>query len=140
MRHGFPFFATPSFSLLPQSFFPLFSSYIYHLVDDLPALRHTTLSVLRDFARDGVVYLELRTTPRALPKSGISKAGYVGAILDVIREFEDDDDEPVPSIAEQVATRVSPTMGGEVLARRTGPRDPRTLPPLGNFAVNPPQP
>ncbi|POS81459.1 adenosine deaminase [Diaporthe helianthi] len=72
-----------------NTFFPLFSSYIYHLVNDLPALRHTTLSVLRDFAADGVVYLELRTTPRALPRSGLSKAGYVEAILAVIREYEE---------------------------------------------------
>lgn len=84
----------PSSQLTPrtQSFFPLFSSYIYHLVDDLQALRHTTLSVLRDFARDGVVYLELRTTPRALPRSNLSKAGYIAAILDVIREFESSQD------------------------------------------------
>ncbi|ROW14941.1 hypothetical protein VPNG_03361 [Cytospora leucostoma] len=74
------------------SFFPLFSSYIYHLVNDLQALRHTTLSVLQDFARDGVVYLELRTTPRALPRSDLSKAGYIAAILDVIREFESSQD------------------------------------------------
>lgn len=66
----------------------MFSSYIYHLVNDLAALRHTTLSVLRDFAADGVVYLELRTTPRALPRSGLSKEGYVEAILAVIREYE----------------------------------------------------
>lgn len=71
-----------------KTFFPLFSSYIYHLVNDLPALKHTTLSVLNDFARDGVVYLELRTTPRALPRSGLSKADYVAAILEVIRTFE----------------------------------------------------
>lgn len=44
--------------------------------------------MLRDFAADGVVYLELRTTPRALPRSGLSKQGYVEAILEVIREYE----------------------------------------------------
>lgn len=44
--------------------------------------------MLRDFAADGVVYLELRTTPRALPRSGISKQGYVEAILAVIHEYE----------------------------------------------------
>lgn len=44
--------------------------------------------MLRDFAADGVVYLELRTTPRALPRSGLSKQGYVEAILAVIREYE----------------------------------------------------
>lgn len=51
-------------------------------------MQHTTLSVLRDFAADGVVYLELRTTPRALPKSGLTKADYVSVILTTIAEFE----------------------------------------------------
>lgn len=76
-----------------DSFFPLFSSYIYHLVDGVEALRYTTLSVLRDFAEDGVVYLELRTTPRAMqtPSGTLSKAGYVQAILDAIRSFEAQD-------------------------------------------------
>ncbi|KAK2604356.1 hypothetical protein N8I77_007295 [Diaporthe amygdali] len=71
-----------------KTFFPLFSSYIYHLVNDLAAVQHTTLSVLHDFAADGVAYLELRTTPRALPKSNLSKGDYVAAILAVIREHE----------------------------------------------------
>ncbi|CAN8097476.1 unnamed protein product [Discula destructiva] len=75
-----------------ETFFPLFSSYIYHLVNDLPAVKQTTLSVLRDFAADGVVYLELRTTPRAMPQAGLSKAGYVAAILATIAEFEASDD------------------------------------------------
>lgn len=76
-----------------NSFFPLFSSYIYHLVNDTWALNYTTRSVLQDFADDGVVYLELRTTPRALPKSSppLSKSGYVRAILDAIRDFEAQD-------------------------------------------------
>lgn len=46
--------------------------------------------MLRDFAADGVAYLELRTTPRALPRSGLSKADYVAAILAVIHEYEDE--------------------------------------------------
>lgn len=82
-----------------KRFFPLFSSYIYHLVNDLAALRHTTLSVLRDFAADGVVYLELRTTPRALPRSGLSKEGYVEAILAVIREYESSPSSPQDTTA-----------------------------------------
>ncbi|KAG8165688.1 hypothetical protein KVR01_004240 [Diaporthe batatas] len=88
-----------------KTFFPLFSSYIYHLVDDLPALRHTTLSVLSDFANDGVVYLELRTTPRALPRSGLSKAGYVEAILAAIREFEGADAAEAPRDSGPVTAR-----------------------------------
>ncbi|EAA27466.3 Metallo-dependent hydrolase [Neurospora crassa] len=71
-----------------KTFFPLFSSYIYHLVSDVWALRYTTLSVLSDFASDGVVYLELRTTPRAMPHAGLTKAQYVSTILSAIAEFE----------------------------------------------------
>jgi adenosine deaminase len=70
------------------SFFPLFSSYIYRLIDDPWALAYATTSVLRDFAADGVVYLELRTTPRAMPCAGLDKAGYVRTILDAIASFE----------------------------------------------------
>lgn len=114
---------------LKKRFFPLFSSYIYHLVNDLPALRHTTLSVLRDFAADGVVYLELRTTPRALPRSGLSKAGYVEAILDVIRGYEESSSS---AQQQQLHTRLilsvdrrnTPEEAAEVvdLARRFQPR------------------
>ncbi|KAL2262562.1 hypothetical protein VTK26DRAFT_938 [Humicola hyalothermophila] len=71
-----------------KTFFPLFSSYIYNLVNDAAALRYTTLSVLRDFAADGVVYLELRTTPRPMPAAGITAADYVRTILDTIAEYE----------------------------------------------------
>lgn len=81
-----------AYVLTVTSFFPLFSSYIYHLVNDLSAVKQTTLSVLRDFAADGVVYLELRTTPRALPKSDLSKADYVSALLSTIADFEATDD------------------------------------------------
>jgi hypothetical protein len=44
--------------------------------------------VLADFAADGVVYLELRTTPRAMPGAGMSEADYVGVILEAVAEFE----------------------------------------------------
>ncbi|KAF3769669.1 Metallo-dependent hydrolase [Cryphonectria parasitica EP155] len=76
-----------------KTFFPLFSSYIYHLVNDLASLQYTTRSVLQDFAADGVVYLELRTTPRALPRSNLSKADYVAAILETIRAFQQEQEE-----------------------------------------------
>jgi len=68
------------------TFFPLFSQYIYHLVSDADAVRHTTLAVLRDFAADGVVYVELRTTPR--PTRDLTKAQYVQTVLDAMADFE----------------------------------------------------
>ncbi|QSZ37396.1 hypothetical protein DSL72_009494 [Monilinia vaccinii-corymbosi] len=67
-----------------ETFFPLFSKYIYALCSDLASLIYTTNSVLQDFQEDGVVYLELRTTPRAIPSARITKDTYVQTILDCI--------------------------------------------------------
>jgi adenosine deaminase len=50
-------------------------------------LIYTTNSVLADFQADGVVYLELRTTPRAIPSVNISKETYVQTILSCISNF-----------------------------------------------------
>lgn len=66
------------------SFFTVFSSYVYHLINDPTTLTSTTLSVLRAFAADGVVYLELRTTPRPLPTA----EAYVSTVLAAIRHYE----------------------------------------------------
>jgi len=70
------------------SFFPLFSSYIYKLCSDLPSIRTSTLAVLADFEADNVCYLELRTTPRAIPAYSISKQRYVETVLNSIEEYE----------------------------------------------------
>ena len=74
--------------LTKSRFFPLFSNHIYELCDDLPSIITSTKSVLKDFEADGVVYLELRTTPRAIPNRNITKELYVQTILDCICEFE----------------------------------------------------
>ncbi|KAI0432230.1 Metallo-dependent hydrolase [Xylaria sp. FL1042] len=67
-----------------EFFFPLFSSYIYRLVDDADSLNYSTMSVIEDFANDGVVYLELRTTPRSFHKEGLDKSAYVKHVLEAI--------------------------------------------------------
>lgn len=87
--------------------------------------------MLRDFAADGVVYLELRTTPRALPRSGLSKEGYVEAILAVIREYESSQD-AASATKQQLHTRLilsvdrrnTPVEAAEVvsIAQRLQPR------------------
>jgi len=48
--------------------------------------------VLQDFADDGVVYLELRTTPRVMetPSGRLSKSDYTRTILEAIQGFEQD--------------------------------------------------
>ncbi|OAA41019.1 Adenosine/AMP deaminase [Metarhizium rileyi] len=69
-----------------QTFFPLFSSYIYNLLTDEESIRYSLNSVLQDFLDDGVVYLELRTTPRCT--TDMSAESYVTVLLDTIDEFE----------------------------------------------------
>lgn len=74
----------PKISFFQPRFFPLFSKYIYALCNDLQSIIHTTSSVLENFEADGVVYLELRTTPRAIPSAGITREIYIQTILDCI--------------------------------------------------------
>ena len=68
-----------------MTFFPLFSKYIYELCSTPASVNYTTNAVLRDFKKDGVVYLELRTTPRS--SSSMSKDQYVTTILSCIQGF-----------------------------------------------------
>ncbi|KAG6037494.1 hypothetical protein E4U41_005073 [Claviceps citrina] len=60
--------------------------YIYNILTDEESIRYATRSVLEDFLADGVVYLELRTTPRAT--GDISADRYIQILLDTIRDFE----------------------------------------------------
>lgn len=57
------------------------------MCNDIDSIVLTTNSVLQDFEQDGVVYLELRTTPRAIPSAGLDKEAYVTTILGCIRDF-----------------------------------------------------
>lgn len=68
-------------------FFPLFSKYIYNLCSTKASLIQSTKSVLTDFEADGVVYLELRTTPRSIPAQTLSKSDYISTILSCITSF-----------------------------------------------------
>lgn len=52
-------------------------------------LRYSTKAVLQEFQADGVVYLELRTTPRAMAEAGVTKEAYVKSILDILKAHND---------------------------------------------------
>jgi adenosine deaminase len=52
--------------------------------------RYSTNAVLEDFQADGVVYLELRTTPRAIPASGLTKDDYVKTVLEILGAHNND--------------------------------------------------
>ena len=68
------------------TFFPLFSKYIYELCSTRASIVHSTNAVLHDFKEDGVVYLELRTTPRS--SSTMSKEDYITTVISCIENFE----------------------------------------------------
>ena len=60
--------------------FDLFGA-IHHLCTEHDTLRRIAAEAVMDFARDGVVYLELRTTPKDLPARGVTKESYCEAVL-----------------------------------------------------------
>ena len=54
---------------------------IHTLVSDAEAVETVAHDVVGEFAGDGVVYLELRSTPRANPATKMTKRSYVEAVL-----------------------------------------------------------
>ena len=64
-----------------QRCFDLFAA-IHDLCTDHESLRRIAAEATMDFARDGVVYLELRTTPKHFPSRNVTKASYCAAVLD----------------------------------------------------------
>ena len=65
--------------------FAIFAA-IHKTVTNVAAVRRIAAEVLTDFAADGVKYLELRTTPRALDDADAE--GYVHALLSTLSEFD----------------------------------------------------
>ncbi|CAH8451413.1 unnamed protein product, partial [Dicrocoelium dendriticum] len=65
-----------SYQFYTCSCFHLFSL-IHDQIKTPDALKRATSSVIEEFASDGVIYLELRSTPRPLPTADL----YVEAVL-----------------------------------------------------------
>ncbi|KAI8359995.1 adenosine deaminase [Blakeslea trispora] len=77
-------------SLTLQDFFPLFH-FIYQLTDDEKSVRVAVRNIIREFAQDGVKYLELRTTPRCNLETGMTKTSYLETVVSVLEEPRTDD-------------------------------------------------
>lgn len=97
-------------------FFPLFSKYIYSLISSFSTIAESTTSVLTDFQNDGVVYLELRTTPRAIPSAGITKDAYVTTVLSTITQFNKTSTTMVTRLILSVDRRNSASEADEVIS------------------------
>jgi adenosine deaminase len=61
---------------------------IHELVVDAGTVARIAREVLADFAADNVRYVELRTTPRAVESTGMSKRDYVKTVLREMRAAE----------------------------------------------------
>lgn len=59
---------------------------IHEVVVSRAVLRRITVEAIEDFARAGVKYLELRSTPRALERDGASRADYVAEVVAALDE------------------------------------------------------
>ncbi|XP_032888506.1 adenosine deaminase-like protein isoform X1 [Amblyraja radiata] len=59
---------------------------IHQLTDSVEHIFMVTKDVIKEFAADGVKYLELRSTPRDGNTTGMSKKSYVEAILEAIKQ------------------------------------------------------
>ena len=58
---------------------------IHAVTDNIEAVRIVTWDVIKEFAEDGVRYLELRTTPREVP-GRMTREEYCQTVLDEISE------------------------------------------------------
>eukprot|EP00051_Salpingoeca_urceolata_P005911 m.78696 g.78696 ORF g.78696 m.78696 type:complete len:342 (+) comp14594_c0_seq2:116-1141(+) len=61
---------------------------MHRLVCDVSSLKLVTEDVIREFAEDGVKYLELRTTPRENEEVGMTRTQYVDTVLDTMAACE----------------------------------------------------
>ncbi|KAL1408938.1 hypothetical protein Q8F55_005752 [Vanrija albida] len=79
-----------------DSFFAHFGSFVYRIVNTPDALATATRAVLLSFLSDGVAYLELRTTPRALG-DGTSAEEAVRVVLREIVAWNGSDGASMPT-------------------------------------------
>lgn len=59
---------------------------IHHAVVSRSALRRVVVEAVEDFAAENVRYLELRSTPRALERDGLTRADYVTEVVAALDE------------------------------------------------------
>lgn len=85
---------------------------IHHITTDHMTVTRITKEVIEDFAAENVVYLELRTTPKANDSIGMSKRSYVEAVLKGLRAVSSVDVDFMPDNenSERLVNFLTPAM------------------------------
>ncbi|XP_061139739.1 adenosine deaminase-like protein isoform X2 [Syngnathus typhle] len=65
---------------------------IHQLVDTEEDILMVATDVIKEFAADGVKYLELRSTPREEKKTGLTKKNYVDTVIKAIQQCKEEVD------------------------------------------------
>ncbi|XP_052766225.1 adenosine deaminase-like protein isoform X1 [Mya arenaria] len=68
-----------------ESVFKMFKL-IHKVTDTVEAVYKVTYDVIHEFAAENVKYLELRTTPRSEPSTGMTKLSYVESVIRAIQD------------------------------------------------------
>ncbi|TNN81985.1 Adenosine deaminase-like protein [Liparis tanakae] len=63
---------------------------VHQLVDTEEDILMVAIDVIREFAADGVKYLELRSTPREEKKTGLTKKRYVETVIKAIKQCKNE--------------------------------------------------
>ncbi|XP_063955650.1 adenosine deaminase-like protein [Lytechinus pictus] len=88
---------------------------IHKLAKDVKAVSMVTSDVIKEFASDGVKYVELRSTPRDDPANGLTKKLYIDAVLNGIEKCERDRIDTIVKFLPSIDRRMCLEDAGEVV-------------------------
>ncbi|XP_030832661.1 adenosine deaminase-like protein [Strongylocentrotus purpuratus] len=89
---------------------------IHRVIKDVKAVSMVTYDVIKEFASDGVKYLELRSTPRDDATNGMTKRLYIDAVMKGIELCELDGIDTIVKFLPSIDRRMSLEEAGEVVS------------------------
>ncbi|XP_070541995.1 N6-Methyl-AMP deaminase-like isoform X2 [Ptychodera flava] len=88
---------------------------IHQLVNCTEAVAMSIRDVIQEFRDDNVLYLELRSTPRDVPATGMTKRSYIETVLAGIRQCEEDGLDIIVRFLLSIDRRVSLEVAMEIV-------------------------
>ncbi|XP_062819386.1 adenosine deaminase-like protein isoform X1 [Anolis carolinensis] len=88
---------------------------IHQITNRTEDILMVTKEVVQEFAADGVKYLELRSTPRDEPATGMTKRSYIEAVLEGIRQCKEDELDIDVRFLVSVDRRTGPAVAKEIV-------------------------